>query len=240
MNLVLGGKHPLEIRPFLGASLVPLENPDEGIQPIAVGNTRRRLAAKIISARVQAYVGELLRPIQVGYGSPNGCEAAVHAVGNFIESFSQSSHVLIKLDFRNAFNSARRDVLIKVIKQYLPNYYGYFRQSYYESSYLLSEAETIMSSCGIQQGDPLGSLAFALVTLDLAKSLESNLKVWFLDDASLSGTKEKVVRDVKKVEIDAAEFGLELSRENAKLRFLGAQMKKSLTPDCMSMNKPEH
>ena len=87
-NLLLSGGVPCAVQPLLyGANLVALRKPDGGVRPIAVGNTLRRLVAKVISMQLCAVVGDHLRPIQLGYGTPGGCEAAIHAARTFLANF---------------------------------------------------------------------------------------------------------------------------------------------------------
>ena len=45
----------------------------------------------------------LLAPCQLGYGTPLGAEAAVHAARIYLHNL-RPDEVLLKLDFRNAFN----------------------------------------------------------------------------------------------------------------------------------------
>ncbi|GAV05181.1 hypothetical protein RvY_15351 [Ramazzottius varieornatus] len=51
-------------------------------------------------------MGELLRPEQVGYGPRGGAEAAVHSARLFVTQNEKDCQVLLKLDFKNAFNKA--------------------------------------------------------------------------------------------------------------------------------------
>ncbi|GAU90699.1 hypothetical protein RvY_03079 [Ramazzottius varieornatus] len=78
MTLMLEGKVPDEICPVLyEASLTALLKKDAGIRPIAVGNTLRRLAGKMMSKRIMEAMGVLVRPQQLGYGTKGGAEAVV-------------------------------------------------------------------------------------------------------------------------------------------------------------------
>src|SRR5208283_1894176 len=121
---LLLGKVPADVCPFLyGASLTALRKKDGGLRPIAVGNTLRRLAGKIISRRLMVSMGDLLRPRQVGYGTRGGAEAVVHLTRAFIHTEGAVERVLLKLDFRNAFNTIRRDVLLQRVKSYIPKYF---------------------------------------------------------------------------------------------------------------------
>ena len=64
-------------------------------------------------------MGSMLVPLQLGYGTPLGSEAAVHAARQFVACLSQDQ-VFLKLDFKNAFNSVRRDKVLQSARQHIP------------------------------------------------------------------------------------------------------------------------
>ena len=62
----------------------------------------------------------ILAPRQLGYGTSLGCEAAVHAARCYVESTSSvSNKLMLKLDFKNAFNSLRRDKMLQLMGERL-------------------------------------------------------------------------------------------------------------------------
>ena len=104
-SLVMEGRVPDAVHPlFFGASLVALEKTSGGVRPIAVGCSFRRLIAKIAGQLVIEDMATLLSPRQLGYGVRGGAEVAVHAARKYLQSLP-GGHVLLKLDFQNAFNS---------------------------------------------------------------------------------------------------------------------------------------
>ena len=120
INRILQGNAPLSVRPILfGATLIALHKKEGGIRPIAISLILRRLAAKIGGFRVVQSFSSALAPLQLGYGVPSGCEAAAHAARQYLESMP-SNHVLLKVDFRNAFNSVRRDKILEAVKSSIP------------------------------------------------------------------------------------------------------------------------
>ena len=66
------------------ATLVALGKKDGGVRPIAVGNTLRRLATKVGCKSMSAEIGDSLRPVQLGYSTRGGCEAAAHAARKYL------------------------------------------------------------------------------------------------------------------------------------------------------------
>ena len=75
MNLFLEGGIPDEILPiFYGVLLCALIEPNDPVRPVAAGNTLRRLALKAALEPLVESLGELLRPVELGYGTKRRCE----------------------------------------------------------------------------------------------------------------------------------------------------------------------
>ena len=120
VNLVLAGKVPTSVRHiFFGASLTALNKPDGSIRPIAVGLTLRRLVCKVASRAIRDDLGSLLRPIQLGFGTSHGAEAAVHAARYFVDHLAPDE-IVVKLDIANAFNTLRRDKILDAVLEFAP------------------------------------------------------------------------------------------------------------------------
>ena len=81
---------------------------------------------------------------------------------------------------------------------------------------------TVLSCCGVQQGDPLGPLCFALTlqpSIDKLKREVPNLSinVWYLDDGTLCGSPEDLCAALKIIEEDGPQMGLHLNRSKSLL-----------------------
>ena len=137
--------------PIFCASLISLSKKDGGVCPIAIGQTLRRVVAKCIGGRVIHSVGGDLAPLQLGRGVPRGCEVAVHAFRRFLHHM-RSDHVLVKLDFKNAFNSLSRACMIRAVQQFSSDILS-FVYSTYASSQLFCGDHTSLSAEGVQQGE---------------------------------------------------------------------------------------
>ena len=62
---------------------------------------------------------------------------------------------------------------------------------------LLLDNRPILSCCGVQQGDPLGPLGFALVLHSVIEKIKESvpsllINVWYLDDGTLCGTEQEL------------------------------------------------
>ena len=199
---------------FFGASLIALSKPDGGVRPIAVGCTPRRLVAKCASKSIFAAMGELLAPLQVGYGTPLGAEATAHAARTYL-SCLQPDQLMLKIDFCNTFNTVRRDVMLPAVLQHAPEIYPLVFASYRNPTHLYFGSNVLESSEGVQQGDPLGPLMFSL-TIHLIH-LTSKLKVFYLDDGTLGGTADEIVQDLHRLEGAADALGLELNHRKTEI-----------------------
>ena len=216
-NLVLSGITPVQVRPlFFGATLTALNKKDGGLRPIAVGCTLRRMVAKVASRAVLERMGSLLAPLQLGFGTSLGAEAAVHSARVYLHHLLPD-HVLLKLDFRNAFNSIRRDKVLEAARESIPELFHYVFSCYSAPSTLFLHGTTLQSAEGVQQGDPLGPLLFCLTIHPLITPLKSEFRVFYLDDGTIGGAEEEVLRDLQYIECQAAHLGLFLNHAKTEL-----------------------
>ena len=112
-NLLLEGKIPSSVKVSLfGANLMAIRKKNGGIRPIAVGYVWRRLAAKVACSHAREVSITLLAPRQLGFGISGGTEAAVRAARCYLESMN-SGKLFVRVDFRNAFNTVRRDAILE-------------------------------------------------------------------------------------------------------------------------------
>ena len=107
-----------------------------GVRPIAVGRTLRRLVAKVACLSVVDEMAELLSPRQLGYGVKGGAEAAAHEARNFLQNLSDGS-AMVKLVFRNAFNSIHRDRMLEAVRDLAPTIYQLVHSAYSSPSCLV-------------------------------------------------------------------------------------------------------
>lgn len=219
VNLMLQGKVSQEVTSILyGANLCALIKRDGGIRPIAVGTTYRRLAAKCCCKAVSETLRDYFQPVQLGFGSKCGCEAAVHALRAFITR--KEGEVLLKVDVRNAFNSVDRGALLTQVKEKTPEIFNFVWQCYSTRSKLLFKNNLLFSSVGCQQGDPLGPALFSLAIHPIINSLNSKFNAWYLDDGTLGGKEDEVFEDLRVLTEKFAQLGLTLNFSKCELFFL--------------------
>ena len=128
-------------------------------------------------------------PHQLGVETPKGVEAALQAVWSYIQNEKTVNKVLLKVDFKNAFNQISHNTVLRIIYQC----YGSSSSLFFGDEYKIESRE------GVQQWYPLVPFLFSLATMDLINSCKSELKVFYLDDGTLGGDAETVLKDYKTI-----------------------------------------
>ncbi|XP_073944805.1 uncharacterized protein [Choristoneura fumiferana] len=186
-----------------------------------------------------------LQPKQVGFGTAQGCEAAIHATRSFVFTGEAAGAVVVKVDIKNAFNSVERDVILKEVLNKVPSLYPFLHQCYHKTSHLYFNGSLVSSQVGAQQGDPLGPLVFCLAIHGIVTDLASPLNVWYLDDGTIGGDPEVVLADLEKLVPALREIGLEINSGKCELYACGALSEgslesfQSLIPGIKILNKAE-
>ena len=126
-------------------------------------------------------------------------------------------HVVVKLDFSNAFNSLNRSDMLYAVADRMPEIYAFCHSAYSQSSTLFYGPFRVSSQVGPQQGDPVGPLLFCNSVQPLLGSMDSVLTLGFLDYFTLGGPAEVVARDVSKVVEIGGELGFSLNVSKCEL-----------------------
>ena len=122
---------------------------------------------------------------------PSGCEAAVHALSAL--HHQREDIWTLTIDYKNAFNTASRTEVLKEIRATVPELSVYAEFCYGSATHpprLYHDANPpIESKAGVQQGDPLGPLGFALGLQPLIEEISRRVpgltfQAWYLDAVS--------------------------------------------------------
>ena len=165
LGLLIAGSVPSEVIPDLcGAKLLAMRKKSGGIRPIAVGEVLCRLTSKCILRVISREASDILSPLQVGVRVPLGCEAVVHAM----RCVQDDSNIppgpkwSLLLNFFKAFNSIDCARMFEEVRARIPSMAAWLECCYGARSSLHLGDNTLLSCCGVQQGDPLSPLGFAL------------------------------------------------------------------------------
>ena len=199
INLIGDGKKPEPLRPFFfGAKLIALIKIDGELRPIAIGNTLRRIASKCAGSKALSEGPNFFGNVQVGCDTTRGTEIAAHSFRDLIERDDNSKcTVLIKLDFKNAFNSLNRETMLNHVYSNRPALYNFTHCAYSKRSNLFYGSSVIMSEDGTQQGYPEAPPLFAETIQTPVKQLESKINIWYSDDRNLADNYKVVLGDLK-------------------------------------------
>ncbi len=218
---------PSEIAVWIaGAPIFPLKKKGGGVRPVAVGEVIRRLVAKILVNKedVKKKAEELFKEIgQLGVGIKGGAEIVVQAMRTWLSKKGGKGGGVLKFDFENAYNRVDREEIGKMVKRHFPALFPWFQFCYGSPAALFCQGRRLpFDSCeGVQQGDPLGPLFFALGILRLGRRVKEELKgclsLWYLDDGSIVGPGVELRRAWDIVEEEARKVGMKLNEEKCEI-----------------------
>jgi hypothetical protein len=175
---------------------------------------------------VRADARQHFAPAQLGVAIPGGAEAAVHTARAWYDRHQgQPGKVLVKLDFKNAFNLVSRQAVLDAVTARFPALTRWVTWCYKQPSDLHFGTTTLLSAGGVQQGDPLGPLLFAGALHSLVLDLRQgplDLVFFYLDDGVIAGDVAAVGAAVAHIQAQSAQLGLHLNLDKSEAISLGA------------------
>ena len=116
---------------------------------------------------------------------------------------------------KNAFNAVSRQAVVEECATFYPEILPWVSWCYGSHPLLWHPLGQISSESGVQQGDPLGPLLFALVLQKLISSVDADdecmdllCQAWYLDDGALAGNRPAVLRAMHIIEEMGPALGL--------------------------------
>ena len=174
--------------------------------------------------RVKVKAEKIFKEVgQLGVGIKGGAEIVVQAMRTWLKKEGRKGRGVLKLDFENAYNRIDREEIGKMVKEFFPELFPWFRFCYGTRAALICQGKRLpFHSCdGVQQGDPLGPLFFALGILRMGKrmkeALAESLSLWYLDDGSIVGPGTELLQAWKIVEEEAKKIGMRLNVEKCEI-----------------------
>jgi hypothetical protein len=180
--------------------------------------------------------GAALAPLQYGVGIPAGAETIVHTMrtGAKIMTLQEQSNrggtssddeqvVMAVLDCEKAFNTMYRGHIHGVLKQRESPLLPLFEWMYGSKSPLRfgDGSSPCDSETGVRQGDPLGSLLFALGLQPILVSVKEEVPTItikaFIDDINIAGKLSDVIKAYRLIVPLLQEIGLKVNAKKTVL-----------------------
>ena len=124
-----------------------------------------------------------------------------------------ATKVTMTIDFKNAFNTVSREAFLRACESKMPRLAAWARWCYQKPTNLQYEMDTLESSSGVQQGDAMGPLLFALVIQPMLEQLRGisglDIVVAYLDDVVVAGSEEAVAAAYNIISSSAATTSLQ-------------------------------
>ena len=95
-------------------------------------------------------------------------------------------------------------------------------QAYRSDTQLYFGPQLILCTTGLQQGDPLASLAFSLAIHPTINSVSSKFIGWYLDDGTFGGNVEQVSDDLQALQRNLSQLGLQLNPRKSEVTVIDA------------------
>ena len=204
------------------ATLIPLRKKGDGVRPVAIGDTLRRVTGKVLLQipEVSAALHKLA-PLQTGLGTPNAAESVAMGIQKLLPTLpAEPGWAILQIDLRNAFNCVHRDSVLDGTRRYAPGLFNWLQTMLINQSPLFLGQHIIQSASGVHQGCPLGPAGFALGIHRILADLQRK-PLWFtsfyLDDGILIGPLEDLANAFAHLARELAEVGCLINTEKCVL-----------------------
>lgn len=195
-------------------------------RPICLLSVVGKVMEQLIKGRMSLHIEPILSPLQFGYRPKKSPVDAVRLVISKCKEARMVSLqpivVIILMDIRNAFNTARWEKIIQALEEMqTPEYLVKFAESYFTDRTLIVANETQGLTCGVPQGSVLGPLLWNVLYNSIVALQLPNVDISvFADDLgfvvrgpSVETTELYIELAVETITLALERIGLELAPE---------------------------
>ncbi|XP_064394938.1 uncharacterized protein LOC135342184 [Halichondria panicea] len=124
--------------------------------------------------------------------------------------------------------------MFQEFRKHIPSLSPWIEACYSSQPNLLLGSHSLLSCSGVQQGDPLGPLGFALTLQPIIDCIQSEvpglaLNAWYLDDGTLIGSPNDLLSALEIIEREGPRIGLHLNKAKS-LLYIPAEADQSVNP----------
>jgi hypothetical protein len=182
---------------------------DEGnVRPLGVASPFCSLTAALLrdDREVKEKMRELVDFCDLSHGIKGGSESVSHILR--AATVANPSHIVLKVDFRNAFNSIPRQRVVDIATK-IPALGPFIKLVYNCTTHVFFKCGVhLATNVGVTQGDPLGGFLFSAVLTDALKGIvipDCTLLFRFADDTYIVGPPAEAFLLMERVKVLAAE-----------------------------------
>ena len=150
---------------------------------------------------------------QFGCRTSRGAEIALHVFRNLIENEQNPENFILMMDFKNAFNSLKRDKMLDTVLRKRRKFHSYTHTAYCETSHIFFVEKIMQSEEGFQQEKPEVLSLFSYIIQDLVNQMASQYTVWNLDDKNFLDDYQSMFEDFKQIIATAKEYEISLEKK---------------------------
>ena len=191
-------------------------------RPLCMGGTLRKIVATAIFRLSKKFNDEHFHRLQYAFDK-SGTEKIIHVMRQTLNGYKDTEFDFYKIDGSNAFNSCNRSRLLFEVKKNFPLAFNFIRSMYLSSSNMWiygfsNHVRNIQSVEGVQQGCPLSSWCYAMVTLPFLKKVAVELNAplngivkGFVDDLTIAGPTENLLRTISYIKQEGSFYGYSIN-----------------------------
>ena len=175
----------------------------EDVRPITIQSGWIRLCNRLVFSSNRLLTKQLCLDKQIGIGCPSGAQALIGAAKIGIDIIKKDPNkAMMKLDFRNCYNTIDRQKVINIVNQLAPELTNLYYQRYNEPYMLIhSDGTRDIFENGMAQGCNLSTAALGAIQKDAERKIIRNCKGikadWKLD---ISGKYHDDATDVANID----------------------------------------